>query len=83
MFVHVFYLLQFLASIEKVNEVNKHAQHELMVVGQNPCLKQKLTNQTLNPNFSGKVVTYSFVRVPIMTTYLSSSNIAGNSLSLL
>jgi hypothetical protein len=36
MLVHVFQLSQSLASIGKVNEVDKHAQHGLLMVGQNP-----------------------------------------------
>ena len=36
-----------------------------------------------NPSFSGKVFTWSLVKVPLIATNLACSNIAGNSFSLL
>lgn len=36
-----------------------------------------------NPSFSGKIFTWSFVKVPLIATNLACSNIAGNSFSLL
>jgi hypothetical protein len=36
MLVHVFKLSQSLASIGKVNEVDEHPKHGLLMVGQNP-----------------------------------------------